>query len=237
MSEHSSSLRPLPAARKRILLVDDHPVMIEGMSALVSGTPDLEWMGACPSLPAALEILKANLPDLILMDITLDGPNGLVATREISARYPSLPILIFTCNDENIYTPLAMAAGAKGLVTKDCAGPEILQAIRIVLQGLVYQSPRLTRVNAALPGRANPAAPSPALTSTEWSVVHYLAQGFTTLRMALAMKVSQKTIETHRLNIRRKLGLHSQSDLLRWAVCHQTNNMPGSPSPDRPSGK
>jgi DNA-binding NarL/FixJ family response regulator len=121
MSEHSSSLRPLPAARKRILLVDDHPVMIEGMSALVSGTPDLEWMGACPSLPAALEILKANLPDLILMDITIDGPNGLVATREISARYPSLPILIFTCNDENIYTPLAMAAGAKGLVSRPSA--------------------------------------------------------------------------------------------------------------------
>jgi DNA-binding NarL/FixJ family response regulator len=218
--------------RKCILLVDDHPIMIEGMRALVSSTPDMKIIGTCSSLDAALEHLQASLPDLIMMDISIEGPNGLVATQSLSVRYPRVPILVCTCNDATTYTPLAVAAGARGLVTKDQPDREILLAIRTVLQGHVYPSPRLPHPRHASPERLCSSTPSHALTPREWVVVDYLAQGFSTLHMAQVMNVSQKTIETHRLNIRRKLDIGSQSDLVRWAICRHAHQLTATPPPD-----
>ena len=226
-----SSPGPLPA-RKRILLVDDHPIVHEGLRALFARTPDLVLSGAFLSPADAQASIQSQPPDLILMDISMDTTNGLLATRQFVAAFPDLPILIFTCNDETIYAPMAREAGAKGLVMKDQPGHEILRAIRTVLQGLPYQSPHLVQHHHGTSSLSSPRSTFGSkreMTPKENEILAYLAQGYSTARMALALNLSLKTIETHCQHIRSKLNIDHQSDLMRWAVCHQAKGLAALP--------
>lgn len=203
---------------KQILLVDDHPIVCEGLRVIFESVDDLQLSGTCSTPEAARAFLRTQTPDLIIMDISMPGTNGLAATREIVATHPRIPILIFTCNDEKIYTPMALAAGAKGLVMKGRPAAEILTAIHTVLLGQVYLPAH------SGPGTGQSMRPgTPAILSPrEREVLDYLVEGYTTARIALGLNLSLKTVESHRLTIRKKLGIESQTDLLRWAVYSRT---------------
>ena len=218
----------MPGGRKNILLVDDHPIVLEGLCAILANTEDLKLAGICPSPESACAFLQNHEPDLILMDISMKSANGLVATKKIVAAHPRVPILIFTCNDERIYAPMALSAGAKGLVMKDQPEREILRAIRTVLQGQCYRSPRLppSHEPPAADSMENAQTASPGkLSGKELEILDFLVDGYTTSRIALELDISLKTVETHRLNIRNKLGLDSQNDLVRWAICHRSKGI------------
>ena len=235
----------MPPKTKNILLVDDHPIVLEGLRAILTHAEDLQLIGHCPSAESAYTFLRNHAPDLIIMDISMKDLNGLAATKRITATHPRIPILILTCNDETLCASMAAAVGAKGLVMKDQPDEEILRAIRTVLQGGHYHSPRLAKTrNSALsaPALSPPPAHLDKLSKRELEILSYLAGGFTTTRMALALKVSLKTIETHRLNIRTKLGFDNQTDLVRWAIycCSRgftgKSRLPADPAPPRVKG-
>ena len=208
----------MPDQLKTILLVDDHPIVFEGLQVILETAEDLRLIGTCPSPDAARAFLRDRTPDLIIMDISMQGANGLAATRELVATHPRIPILIFTCNDEKICTPMALAAGAKGLVMKGRPAAEILTAIRTVLLGQVYLPAHSGPGTGQIMRPGTPAILSPR----EREVLDYLVEGYTTARIALSLNLSLKTVESHRLTIRKKLGIESQADLLRWAVYSRT---------------
>ena len=203
---------------KQILLVDDHPIVCEGLRVICESVDDLQLSGTCSTPEAARAFLRTQTPDLIIMDISMPGTNGLAATREIVATHPRIPILIFTCNDEKIFSPMAFAAGAKGLVMKGRPATEILAAIRTVLQGQMYP-PARSAPEAAPAARLRAAQ---KLSTREQEILAYLVEGYTTARIALSLNLSLKTVESQRLTIRKKLGVESQADLLRWAVYSRT---------------
>ena len=213
---------------KQILLVDDHPVVLEGLRTLLEKTADLRVLGTCPSPESTRAFLENHTPDLILMDISMQEANGLIATKNITTAHPHIPILIFTCNDEKIYASMATSVGAKGLVMKDQPESEILRAIRTVLQGHYYYSPGMDRPHGPLlvhPAENASMSPHGKLTKKEREILDYLVDGYTTARIALALNLSVKTIETHRLNIRNKLGIDNQNDLVRWAICCRSKGL------------
>lgn len=205
---------------KNILLVDDHPIVYEGLRAILAGTPDLKLIGTCPSFQEAREFLRTGKPDLIIMDISLTDTNGLIATRGISRTHPQIPILILTCHDEKVCASMAFSAGAKGLIMKDQPGDEILKAIRTVLQGHSYRPAQPPDTPRVLSSRS-----AVRLSKKELEILDYIVAGYTTTRMALALDVSLKTIETHRLNIRNKLGVENQKELVRWAIMRRSSGM------------
>ncbi len=213
---------------RHILLVDDHPIVHEGLRILLARHPDLSIVGACPTPESASAFLQTHMPDLIIMDISMNGTNGLVATRHLTAAFPAIPILIFTCHDEMISAPAAFSVGARGLVRKDQPEDEIVHAIRTVLNGQIYQSPQLEKrwriQSCRLPHRLSPPIRA-SLSKKEQQILDLLAEGLTTARIALALDISVKTVETHRLNIRRKLEIDSQTDLVRWAIYRRTKEI------------
>ena len=220
----------MSAKRKNILLVDDHPIVLEGLRTLLALTEDLEVIGTCPSPESACEFLQTREPDLIVMDISMKDTNGLMATKHLTATHPRIPILIFTCNDETICASAALSVGAKGLVMKDQPEAEILKAMRTVLQGQAYQSPRMgkAQISASVqPENIMPASQDGKLSKKELEILDFLVDGFTTARIALALNVSLKTVETHRLNIRNKLGIDNQNDLVRWAIYRRSKGLDG----------
>ena len=216
----------MPDEMKKILLVDDHPMIIEGLCAMLAGTPDLKVIGMCASPESAYTFLLNQSPDLVIMDISMKESNGLMATRKITASHPQIPVLIFTCNDERIYASMANSVGAKGLVMKDQPEEEILRAIRTVLQGQSYQSPRLAKTQNRSPAHPEElCVPLHLLSKKEVEVLDYLSQGYTTARIAQTLDVSLKTIETHRLKIRKKTGFDTQGLLVRWAICRRSKGL------------
>ena len=212
---------PPPAPRSKILLVDDHQIVLNGVRAILARTDNLCLIGSCQSPLLVEDFLRQHTPDLILMDISMGESNGLLATRRLHTDFPHIPILIFTSHDEQICASVAESVGAKGLVMKDQPEQEILLAIRTVLQGREYRSPRLP---PPLPpaGRLPPPAPSHRawrkLSPRELEIMDFLVEGLSTAQIALQLHVSLKTVETHRLNIRQKLNITNQNDLVRWAV-------------------
>lgn len=208
---------------KHILLVDDHPIVCEGLRVIFESVDDLQLSGMCSTPEAARAFLRTQTPDLIIMDISMPGTNGLAATREIGAAHPRIPILVFTCNDEKIFGPMAFAAGAKGLVMKGRPATEILAAIRTALQGQLYPPAH------SAPGTEPASRPRAVknLSPREQEILGYLVDGYTTARIALTLNLSLKTVEAHRLTIRKKLGIESQTDLLRWAIHCRTLGLDG----------
>lgn len=223
---------PPPPPRRNILLVDDHQIVLEGVRAILARTDDLCLIGSCRSPLRVADFLRQHTPDLILMDISMAESNGLLATRRLSAAYPRIPILIFTSHDEQICDSMARSVGAKGLVMKDQPEREILHAIRTVLQGREYRSPRLP---PPLPPAGRLPAPAPSdrtwrkLSPRELEIIGFLVEGLSTVDIALKLQISLKTVETHRLNIRNKLKIANQNDLVRWAIFRREKGLGQGP--------
>ena len=214
-------MKKAPPAKKRILLVDDHPMMREGLAQLVNHEPDLQACCQADSAAQALEAVNANRPDLVLLDISLPDRNGLELIKDLRTLHPDLPILVVSMHDESIYAERVLRAGGRGYIMKQEGGKKLMQAIRQVLSGQVYVSEKMSaRILELFSGQQPEGARSPVerLSDREFEVFQSIAQGEGTRQIAQRLHLSVKTVEVHRANIRKKLELASGTELVRYAI-------------------
>jgi len=207
--------------QKRILLVDDHPVFRHGVAALITAEEDLVICGEAESAPAALAAMRKLNPDLALLDISLHGTNGIELVKLMKAEQPRLPIVILSMHDESLYALRALRAGARGYVMKAEAMNQVLAAVRKVLAGDIYVSPRFSErlvFKAIQSLEGGMGSPVDKLSDRELEVLQLLGRGFGTREIANELHLSVKTIETHRAHIKEKLGFKDASEMVRFAI-------------------
>jgi DNA-binding NarL/FixJ family response regulator len=200
----------------RVLLVDDHPLVREGLVARMEGEPDLLVVGEAGDAAEAFACIAQCQPNVVLMDIGMRGSNGIDLTAELLRREPDLIVLMLSMYDGAEVAQRALAAGARGYVIKDSPSAEILLAIRTVAAGGTFLSPAMAQKLF----RAPPPAPRALLTERELEVLTLLGQGQASKQIARAFDISVRTVESHRQSIRRKLGLAGQAELIKYAVEH-----------------
>ncbi len=212
---------PPASARRRILIVDDHPFMRAGLAQLIDRQPGLMVGGEAGNPAAAMaEIARAPV-DLVLTDITMPGRSGIEFIKDLQASHPALPILVVSMHDELIYAERVLRAGARGYIMKEAGGENLLTAIRQVLDGQVYVSPKMSaRILDGLSGRKPRGSQSPIekLTDREFEVFQLIGQGKSTRDIAKQLHLSSKTVDVHRGHIKHKLELKDTTALVRHAV-------------------
>lgn len=196
----------------KILLVDDHPLVRDGLRARLEAMPQFEVVAEAGGAAEALEQAARHPADLVLMDINMRGVNGIEATALFKQAFPQIAVLILSMHDKLEYVSQAIQAGARGYVLKDAPGKDIVVAIETVMSGGIYYSTALARQLAQPQNQDN------QLTSREHEVLRHIAHGESNKQIARALGLSVRTVETHRLNIKRKLGIEGQAELIRFAV-------------------
>jgi DNA-binding NarL/FixJ family response regulator len=205
----------------RVLLVDDHPIVRQGLALLINREPDLDVCGEADDAHSAFKAIAALQPDMVVLDISMSGPDGLDVLKEIRSNTSSLPVLILSMHDESIYAERAMRAGANGYIMKQEATEKVLVAIRRILQGEVYLSDRLT--NAMLQqyvrgGAGTKSSPLLNLTDRELEVYRLIGAGHGTRQIADELHLSVKTIESYQAHIKEKLALRNARELVQHAI-------------------
>jgi len=214
----------LPAASpppRRILVVDDHPFMRAGLAQLISRQPDLAVCGEAGNPAEAFRELARGIPDLVLTDLTMPGRSGLEFIKDLQATEPGLAVLVISMHDEAIYAERVLRAGGRGYIMKEAGGDNLLAAIRQVLRGEVYVSPRMSaRILEAMSGRTPRGSTSPIgkLTDREFEVLQLIGAGQSTRDIAAQLHLSTKTVDVHRGHIKEKLELKDTTALVRYAV-------------------
>jgi DNA-binding NarL/FixJ family response regulator len=200
--------------------VDDHPLTRHGMAQLIGQHSDLIVCGEAGSSEQALERAGTLNPELVLVDITLPGKPGLELIKDITVLYPEVLVLVVSMHDESLYAERALRAGARGYLMKSAGGDELINAIRQVLAGRVFVSPDMSaKILDGLSGSHRPKSPVvSSLSDREFEVFQLVGEGLTTREIGLRLHISGKTVETHRLHIREKLGLKTPPELTKYAV-------------------
>lgn len=212
---------PAGASRKRILIVDDHPFMRAGLAQLIDKQPDLQVAGEAGEPAEALRQLGKSMVDLVLTDITMPGRSGIEFIKDVQAIHPGLAMLVVSMHDEVIYAERVLRAGARGYVMKEAGGEALLQAIRQVLAGQAYVSPRVSaKILDDMSGRKPRGSSSPIekLSDREFEIFQLVGHGKSTRDIAQQLSLSPKTVDVHRANIKEKLGLKDATALVRHAV-------------------
>lgn len=205
--------------RIRILVVDDHPVLLSGLSLLLNAEPDMEVAGTADSGPTALALAKELQPDIVLLDISLPGTSGLLLLPEILRQLPKTRVLMLTMHEDHQYLKEAVAKGAKGFILKKCLDVDLLYAIRAVMRGQMYIHPAM--MPDILAGQDKGAA-SPeellwlSLSNREQQVMLAVAMGFTSREIAEQHLLSEKTVATYRSRAMAKLGLETRAELVEF---------------------
>lgn len=205
----------------RVLLVDDHPIVRQGLALLIDREADLSVCGEAEGAHSAFHAIETLRPDIVVLDISLSGPDGLDVLKEIRMKTGSLPVLILSMHDESIYAERAMRAGANGYIMKQEATEKVLVAIRRILQGEVYLSDRLTStmlqqfVRGTSPVKSSPLL---ALTDRELEVFRLIGEGHGTRQIADELHLSVKTIESYQAHIKEKLALRNARELVQHAI-------------------
>ena len=213
-----------PAAeriKKRVLIVDDHPVFRHGISALINAEADLEVCGEASSASTALQAMRTLRPDVALLDISLPGTNGIELIKLMKAEEPKLPLLMLSMHDESLYALRALRAGALGYVMKAEAMTHVLDALRKAIRGEIHVSPRLSErliFQAIQSADSGGGSPVDKLSDRELEVLELFGRGFGTKEIASDLHLSVKTIETHRAHIKEKLGFRDAGEMVRFAI-------------------
>jgi DNA-binding NarL/FixJ family response regulator len=205
----------------RVLLVDDHKMMREGLSSLLSEFEDIEIVGSCADGRTALDLVRTLSPNVIVMDIGMPDLNGVEATRRIRAEFPEARVIALSTHTDARYVKHMLEAGACGYVLKIAAHAELVQAVRAAAAGKTYLSPEVSGpviMRSTNPNGGGDATAYSTLGSREREVLQLVAEGRTSSDMAGEMHISVKTVETHRRNIAMKLGLHGTAELTKYAV-------------------
>jgi len=209
------------AQKKRILVVDDHPFLREGVRRFLNQYEDLEVCGEAGDVQQATEAVERLRPDLMLLDIRLGNGDAIELIKAVRARFPTLRILVYSQHEESIFAERSLRAGAQGYLVKNETPAEVLAAVRCVLEGGLYVSRRmagslLNKLLHAAPG--TPTNRVEGLSDREFQVFRMLGSGLTNRQISQELKLSVKTIETYRENIKHKFGLRTAAELMRHAV-------------------
>lgn len=206
----------------RILLVDDHPIVRQGLAELINHEKDLFVCGTAESFNETLDQIPSLKPDLVVADISLKGGNdGIELLKNIKARYPKTMVLMLSMHDETLYALRALRAGAAGYIMKQEATERVLVAIRQVLKGEIYLSEQMEKklMHQLVGGRAvRTGSPIEDLSDRELQIFSLIGQGRSTRQIAEELHLSVKTVETHRAHIKEKLNLKSATELVQHAV-------------------
>lgn len=194
-----------------ILLVDDHPLVRDGLRARLESIPHFKIVGEAGNASEALELALTRPINLILMDINLGDVNGIALTASFAKKHPNIAIIMLSMHEKAEYVAQAIQAGARGYVLKDNPAEDIINAIDTVMAGGVYFSSGLKKHLSA-------ESPAQALTQRERCILKSIATGKSNKHIARELDLSVRTVETHRLNIKRKLGIEGQADLIRFAL-------------------
>ena len=206
---------------KKILIVDDHPMMREGLAALIGNESDLTVVGEANDAFEGLEKAKQTKPDLVLADITLPGKNGLELIKDLLAALPGIAVLVISMHDESLYAERVLRAGGRGYIMKQEGGKKIMVAIRHVLSGQIFVSEKMSsKILEIFSGHRVEAAGGSveSLTDREFEVYQLIGKGLNTKQIADSLHVSPKTVEVHRKNIKAKLKVGNMAELIRHAV-------------------
>ncbi len=203
----------------RLVIADDHPVMREGLVALLEDEPDLKVVGQASTGGEAIALVRQHRPDVALLDITMGDMTGLEVTRQLTPELPEVQVMILTMHEEEAFFFEALRAGAAGYLLKGVRSEELFSAIRAVCDRGVYLPPKLAGrlVRDYLARQPQPPLADP-LTSREREILTLIAQGLTNSDMAKRLIVSLNTVKTHRLRIYQKLELHNRASLVDYAL-------------------
>ncbi|HSC31671.1 MAG TPA: response regulator transcription factor [Gemmatimonadaceae bacterium] len=208
-------------ARPRLLLADDHSLLCEGLRGLLE--PDNDVVGVVHDGRDVVETVERLDPDLVMLDISLPGKDGLTLTRELRAVRPDQRIIILTMHAERLYADEALRAGARAFLLKLASGAELRFAVSEVLAGRTYVTPLLASAAGAstsADAAASLATDGPPLTARQLEVLQLVGRGLTTFEVAQELGVSEKAVEFHKTRIKKTLGLSSNAALMRYAVAH-----------------
>ena len=212
---------PPVGAKRRIFLVDDHPITRQGVAVLINQEPDLEVCGEADSAPRAFELLQKAKADLVVVDISLKTFSGIELTKNIRAGFPGLPVLIMSMHDESLYAERALRAGAKGYVMKQAASDNIRIAIRRILDGELYLSEKMKEkmLHSLVRNRKDETVFAiDTLSDREMEVFQLIGNGFGTRQIAAKLNLSVKTIDTYREHLKLKLHIERGADLVCYAI-------------------
>ena len=206
----------------RVLVVDDHTIVRDGICALLALVGDIEVVGQAVNGSEALKMVAQLEPDVVLMDIAMPIMGGLEATRKIARDFPKTKVLIITQHDDKEYVFPVIESGASGLISKAAASSELASGIRSVNKGDSFLSPSVAKLLVEnyqrTAGERNQQDPYNQLTEREREILKLLAEGFSTQEMADMLVITRKTVEGHKTNLMTKLGIHNRIDLVKYAL-------------------
>jgi DNA-binding NarL/FixJ family response regulator len=205
----------------RILVADDHAIVRQGLKLLIDSQPDMKVVAEAADGKAVLDLADAVKPDIVVMDISMPAMNGLIATRSLKQRQPNVTIVALTRHEDDKYLEELLRAGASAYVLKQSAPADFLQAIRAVAAGGIYLDPAMTSrvADGLLAGKVHVNTETSAkLTERESEVLRLVAVGHSNIEIAARLEISVKTVEVHKTNAMRKLGLTGRVDVIRYGV-------------------
>ena len=209
-------------AKAKVLLIDDHAIVRQGLAELINDQPDLVACGEAESPPEALKVIAENMPDVAIVDISLKSGDGIELCRQIHEQWPDIALLVLSMHDEALYAERALRAGALGYVMKQEPQETVMTAIRRILKGETHLSEKmaakLLRSFSGKRGKGAETAPLERLSDRELQVFRLIGQGRSVKDIADELFLSPKTVETHKEHIKQKLNLESSNDLLRYAI-------------------
>jgi DNA-binding NarL/FixJ family response regulator len=207
--------------KSSILIVDDHPIVRQGLAELINHEDDLSVCGQAEDAHQAIKAVKELKPDMAIVDISLKETSGMELIKDLKAQYPDLPVLALSMHDESLYAERALRAGAKGYIMKAVATEKVITAIRKILSGEIYTSDTVTSkmMRKFIDGSKDiKLSPVERLSDRELEVFQLIGKGFGTRQISERLFLSIKTIETYRAHIKEKLGLADAAELLHYAI-------------------
>lgn len=227
MMNASVSDQVAPLVKRSVLVIDDHPLMRQGLAMLINQQGDMHVCGEAEEMRVAMQCIVQMQPDIVVLDISLKGPDGLELLKAIRATDPNLPVLVLSMHDEAIYAERALRARANGYIMKQEATEKVLVAIRSILNGEVYLSDAMSRklLQQFIDGAPSVLESREAvLSDRELEVFRLIGEGRSTREIAEALRLSVKTVETYQAHIKEKFGLKSGRELIQHAIQSRMNS-------------
>ena len=229
------SAAPKRATKARVMLVDDHPIVRQGLANLIEDEEDLTVCAQVESAEGALAAMETSRPDVIVIDVALGERSGLELVKDVRARWPEMPMLVLSMHDELLYAERSLRAGARGYIMKQEATEKVMEGIRKVLDGELYVSERMAArlMSRAVSDRGGASSgeklnPLSRLSDRELEVFTMIGHGLGTREIAQRLILSIKTVEAHREHIKEKLNLKNGNELMRFAVQYTLQEAPGA---------
>jgi DNA-binding NarL/FixJ family response regulator len=209
-------------SKRKVFVLDDHPIIRSGLTMLINREPDLAVCGDAEEMSTALHLIDSLRPDILVVDISLNGPDGLDVLKHVRTKDPSLPVLILSMHDETLYAERALRAGANGYIMKQEATERVLVALRRILNREIYVSDRIAnkmlRHFVGGSAAATQRSPLEELSDRELEVLRLIGEGHGTRQIAEELHLSVKTVETYQCHLKEKLGLKNSRELVQYAI-------------------